>query len=113
MKTVYLITDRYENGEFYNIYGVYTNEVDARKAWPDQLGIFLDQGPDDCHYFRLTKHKLTNAQAKELDDHISKFNTVEDYAYDETFVEYMDNLMSDNRTEELEYSDGLEGYEDD
>ena len=92
MNKVYLIVDRYDCGEFYNIYGkgIYTDLDEAKKDWEDAVKSFLSMGPDDVYVLSLVECNLDDTKLKELENHINKLNTIDDYNYDEDYTKFMD-----------------------
>ena len=96
MNKVYLIVDRYDRGEFYNIYGkgIYTNLDEAKKDWEDAVKSFLSIGPDDVYLLSLVECNLDDAKLKELENHISKLNTIDGYNYDEDYTKFMDENVN-------------------
>lgn len=105
MKTVYLIVSRYENDEFYGIYGASENKDDAIKAWKMSLKNFFANGPDDCIVLSLVKCELSDADFNELSNHMKKYDEDSEYMYDENFIEFMKNHID-------MYNDAVYGPED-
>lgn len=91
MNTVYLIVNRYDRDEFYNIYGkgIYTDLKEAKKDWKKELKSFFSMGPDDVNIIGLVQCQLSNSELKELEDHIKKFNTEDSYEYNSNFINFM------------------------
>ena len=90
--TIYLIVDRYDRGEFYNIYGkgIYTDFDEAAKDWKEILKSFLSTGPDDVYLLGLVSCDLDDIKLKELEDHINKLNIDEYYNANKDYTKFMD-----------------------
>lgn len=68
---VYIIYDRYEHDEWYDISWIGTNKEQAIKQFKEQeLPSFLEYGPDDCHSFQLVEVEMTDQEYKDLLDQV-------------------------------------------
>lgn len=119
METIYLITDRYEHAEFYEIYGkgIYTDEASARADLKKEYADFVKIGPDDCHTFRLTKHVLSDEDLATLKEYYKEYCDANnnhkgyEFVYREDYTSFMEKIMNDPLTEELFCADGCSDAE--
>lgn len=96
MHTIYMILDRYEHAEFYHIFGdgIYTDLNKATEDYKKELKDFQAFGPDDCHTFMLVQFNLEDVDLAKLQEHYNKYlANSDDYAYDEDFTDFMENLV--------------------
>lgn len=64
---VYIIYDRYEHNEFFNVYHIGTNKTEAiNELKTKHLPLFISYRPDDCHSFQLIEVELTKKQYSQL-----------------------------------------------
>ena len=95
MKVAYLIVDRYEHHEFYDIYGkgIYNSFEEAKADWKKELYDFLAYGPDDCHSFMLVQLELTDEEYTKLEQLVTDYKdgTVDREAED--FTKNMEALV--------------------
>lgn len=88
---VYIIYDRYERDEWYQVYYIGLNRQESVKKFKEEeLPSFLEYGPDDCHSFQLQEVKMT----KEQYEHFMSLNPIEhEIYYDEN--DELFNIMYD------------------
>lgn len=101
LHTVYLITDRYENAEFYVLYGkgIYTDLQEALNDYKKELKSFLTSGPDDCHTFSLTECHLNYDELKILQRFVELYNNGALEEYDDKWTAFMEKIIRNDGTE--------------
>ena len=95
--SVYMILDRYESAEFYHIFGdgIYTDKNKAVEDYKKELKDFQAYGPDDGHTFMLFQFDLEDVDLAALKEYYNKYlANSSDYAYDEDFTDFMENLCA-------------------
>lgn len=97
MKTVYVVYDRYERDEFYQLY--FVSNRPNRKKWRECIKDFLGFGPDDCHSFYISRIVLEDDEYEQL----MKFYTEDTDCYDEELIDFMSNHICGNEREEEWY----------
>jgi hypothetical protein len=75
---VYICYDRYENNEWFNIYGVGTRKnEEIQKCKKEYLPKFISYGPDDCHSFQLQCVDMTTKEYDEFTNWIKEDQSLE------------------------------------
>ena len=110
MKTVYVVYDRYERDEFYQIYSLSLRP--QKKKWRECVRDFLSFGPDDCHTLYVSRIVLDDDEYEKLTNYYvdSENGTLDEY--DEDWIKFMsDHIYCNNREEQLYLFDISDIYE--
>lgn len=104
--TVYLIVDRYEKAEFYDIFGngIYTDLQQAQNDYEKALQEFKNIGPDDCHTFSLYQCDLNKQDMQELKDQYNHYISHPDYSYNNNFTSFMERICRNEGKELLSWT---------
>ncbi len=109
---VYIVYDRYEHSEWFNVYSIGTDRDDMiRKCKEECLPDFLEYGPDDCHSFQLVEVELTKNKYEQL----LKWDDTQSLEYygDESsdYYNFMYDLYNDQfETETIISTDGCSDF---
>ena len=76
---VYIIYDRYEHDEWFQIYNICKSIEEVKKVYKEILIDFLEYGPDDCHSFQCQEVEVTDDQLKILEDYMNGDESDEGY----------------------------------
>ena len=77
---VYVVYDRYEHDEWYDIYHVDTDKESAiRHCKEVDLPKFITYGPDDCHSFQLQEVEMTEAEYNDFMRMIEENQSLENW----------------------------------
>ena len=68
---VYIIYDRYEDNEFFQIYNICKSIDEVRQVYKQSLIDFLMDSPDDCHSFQCQEISVTDKDLKVLEDYMN------------------------------------------
>ena len=114
---VYIIYDRYEHNEWFNVSHVGTDRQESyNKCIEEDLPDFLCYGPDDCHCFQLVGVEMKKSQFKKLLDWMEQYKGSCDGSEDDTeFYDFMCDLYGgfeeySEVVENLVHTDGCSDF---
>ena len=76
---VYIIYDRYEQDEWFQIYNICKSVDEVKKVYKKSLIDFCEYGPDDCHSFQCQEVEVNEDQLKILEDYMNGDESEEGY----------------------------------
>lgn len=84
---VYIIYDRYEGNEFFQIYNICKSINEVKQVYKQSLIDFCECSPDDCHSFQCQEVKVTDKELKILEDYMKNGKSPEGYKLMEKIYE--------------------------
>lgn len=113
---VYVVFDRYEHNEWFNVFYVGPNREKSIKHCKEiDLPDFLCYGPDDCHFFQLVEVEMSRPKYTRLKKWVEEFGSCEGTEKDRDFYDFMVDMYEvigdySKVTETLISTDGCSDY---